>query len=58
LRESIARLVADAGLRARLGIAAREHCVERYSLERMLDRMEAVFRSVAPGPAAVGPEAG
>lgn len=58
LRDSISRLVADAGLRARLGSAAREHCVERYSLERMLDRMEAVFRSVAPDPVAPGPGAG
>ena len=46
LRESIARLAADAGLRVRLGVAARAHCVERYSLERMLDRMEAVFAGV------------
>jgi glycosyltransferase involved in cell wall biosynthesis len=58
LRDSLARLVADAGLRARLGSAAREHCVERYSLERMLDRMEAVFRSVAPDPVVPDPGAG
>jgi len=50
LRDCLVRLVADEGLRARLGSAAREHCVEKYSLERMLDRMERVFRSVVPVP--------
>ena len=57
LRESLARLLADPGLRARLGGAARGHCIERYSLERMLDRMEAVFRSVTSEPVAPAPEA-
>ena len=51
LREAIARLAADAALRSRLGAAARAHCVENYSLERMLDRMEAVFGSVVHGRA-------
>src|SRR5213075_2621551 len=40
LRQALERLMADAGLRARLGAAARSHCVERMSYERMLDRME------------------
>lgn len=53
LGDAIARLLADPDLRSRLGRAARAHCSEGYSLERMLDCMEAVFGSVAgDGPAA------
>jgi glycosyltransferase involved in cell wall biosynthesis len=44
LRAAIARLAADPALRARLGTAAREHVREAYSYERMLDRMERVYR--------------
>jgi len=29
-----------------LGEAARKHCVEGYAYERMLDRMEAIYRDV------------
>ena len=47
LRQALERLMADAGLRARLGAAARSHCVERMSYERMLDRMEAIYREAA-----------
>ena len=46
LREAIAGLTGDPGLRERLGAAARAHCLEDYSLERMLDRMERIFASV------------
>jgi hypothetical protein len=37
----------DAELRARLGAAARRHCAERMSHERMLDRMEAIYTAAA-----------
>lgn len=47
LREAIARLAADEPLRERLGTAAREHCVARYSYAAMLDRMEAIYRDAA-----------
>ena len=47
LRAALERLAGDAALRERLGRAARAHCTERYSLERMLDRMEAIFAAVA-----------
>lgn len=40
---AIARLAENAALRAELGAAARRHCVENFSYERMLDRMEEVF---------------
>ena len=46
LAAAIARLAGDEGLRRELGEAARKHCVEGYSYERMLDRMENVYRSI------------
>jgi len=47
LAAAIERLADNEGLRRELGEAARKHCVEGYSYERMLDRMEAIFRDVA-----------
>jgi len=47
LAAAIERLAGSEGLRRELGEAARKHCVEGYSYERMLDRMENVFRNVA-----------
>jgi glycosyltransferase involved in cell wall biosynthesis len=47
LAEAIERLARNEGLRRELGEAARKHCVEGYSYERMLDRMEAVYRGVS-----------
>ena len=46
LRDAIAKLIADPALCAQLGAAARAHCLENYSLERMLARMEGIFASV------------
>lgn len=46
LAAAIERLAVDAGLRRELGEAARKHCVEGYAYERMLDRMEAIYRDV------------
>jgi len=55
LAAAIARLAENAGLRRALGEAARRHCVENFSYDRMLDRMEAIFAAVRggamPGPA-------
>lgn len=48
LARGIARLVDDPALRARLGAAARRHCEEAFGYERMLDRMEALFRGERP----------
>ena len=50
LAAAIERLAGDEGLRRELGEAARKRCVEGYSYERMLDRMEAIFRNVAGRP--------
>jgi glycosyltransferase involved in cell wall biosynthesis len=47
LAAGIARLAGNEGLRRELGEAARKHCVEGYSYERMLDRMENLFRNVS-----------
>jgi glycosyltransferase involved in cell wall biosynthesis len=49
LAAALARLAADPALRARLGAAARHHCSARFSSERMLDRMEMIYREVAAG---------
>jgi glycosyltransferase involved in cell wall biosynthesis len=49
LAAAIERLIGDAGLRRELGEAARKHCVENCSYERMLDRMEAIFAEVSAG---------
>jgi glycosyltransferase involved in cell wall biosynthesis len=49
LRAALERLLSDAALRERLGEAARRHCMENFSYEAMLDRMEAVYRRVTAG---------
>jgi glycosyltransferase involved in cell wall biosynthesis len=40
-------LLEDPSLRKRLGTAARQHCAERYSYERMLERMETIYRQAS-----------
>ena len=47
LRAALARLLGDAGLRERLGGAARAHCAAHFSREHMLDRMEAIYADVS-----------
>jgi glycosyltransferase involved in cell wall biosynthesis len=47
LRAALERLAKDEGLRKRLGAAAREHCAKTMSVERMLDRMEAIYQRAA-----------
>jgi glycosyltransferase involved in cell wall biosynthesis len=47
LAAAIARLAGNEGLRRELGEAARKHCVENFSYERMLERMEAVYQAVS-----------
>ncbi|HEU4684693.1 MAG TPA: glycosyltransferase [Nitrospira sp.] len=47
LAERILRLLDDAALRSRLGEAGRALVVRDYSIEKMLDRMEAVYRRLA-----------
>lgn len=49
IAESIIRLLKDAPLRRRLGGAAREAAVERYSLDKIVERNLRYYRSLAPG---------
>jgi glycosyltransferase involved in cell wall biosynthesis len=49
LRAALERLMVDPKLRQNLGTAARRHCAERFSYERMLDRMEAIYAAAARG---------
>ena len=44
------RLLADAGLRQRLGQAARDHVLAAHGREAMLDRMESLFRKACGAP--------
>jgi glycosyltransferase involved in cell wall biosynthesis len=45
LGRALAKLRDDPGLRARLGAAGRARALRDFGLEKMLDRMEAVFRA-------------
>jgi glycosyltransferase involved in cell wall biosynthesis len=47
LAAAIERLCADTGLASQLTEAARRRCVEGYSYDRMIERMEALYRDVA-----------
>jgi|APFre7841882724_1041349.scaffolds.fasta_scaffold06380_2 glycosyltransferase involved in cell wall biosynthesis len=47
LAQALARLADDAALRARLGAAARAHCIAQFGFETMLARMEAIFARVS-----------
>jgi glycosyltransferase involved in cell wall biosynthesis len=50
LAQALKRLIEDSDLRSKLGAAARSHCSETHSSERMLDRMEQLYREVARAP--------
>jgi glycosyltransferase involved in cell wall biosynthesis len=45
----IAMLLDDAGLRARMGVRGRSLVEDTYSIDKMLDRMEAVYQRLAGG---------
>jgi glycosyltransferase involved in cell wall biosynthesis len=47
LARDVARLVGDAGLRAHLGAAAREHVTATFDAPRVVDRIAALYRSLA-----------
>ena len=48
LAAALERLMTDAALRRRFGAAGLEQARQRFGIELMLDRMEAVFRRFAP----------
>jgi glycosyltransferase involved in cell wall biosynthesis len=47
LRQALERLIGDPGLRKTLGSGARKHCEAAFSYERMLDRMEKIYRDAS-----------
>jgi glycosyltransferase involved in cell wall biosynthesis len=47
LRAALERLIQDRDLGRKLGAAARAHCAENYSYERMLEKMETIYRQVS-----------
>jgi glycosyltransferase involved in cell wall biosynthesis len=47
LAVALRALLADPLLREKLGANARQHCVQRFSYERMLDRMEVIYKGAA-----------
>ncbi len=47
LRQALERLIGDPALRHRLGVAARKHCESAFSYERMLERMEKIYRDAS-----------
>lgn len=46
LADSLARLAADPALRARLGEAGRARVLERYAVDRLIDDVDALYRSL------------
>jgi glycosyltransferase involved in cell wall biosynthesis len=47
LAVALKKLLQEKDFSRTLGAAARQHCVERFSYERMLDRMEAIYKGTA-----------
>ena len=47
VQQALARLIEDQELRKTIGGEARAHCAQTLSAERMLDRMEAIYRRAA-----------
>ena len=47
LHAALKRLLEEKTLSQTLGAAARRHCAERFGYERMLDRMEAIYKEAA-----------
>lgn len=46
IAESVVRLLQDASLRRRMGEAAREHIMDNYSTNHIVNRYEALFREI------------
>jgi glycosyltransferase involved in cell wall biosynthesis len=49
LAGAIGRLAADSGLRASLGVRAREHATGRYSADRLVDDIDSLYREILDG---------
>jgi glycosyltransferase involved in cell wall biosynthesis len=48
LSQSLGRLIADAGLRRRMGARARELALPRFNVDRMIDDCERLYATAAP----------
>ncbi|MGI0014055.1 MAG: glycosyltransferase, partial [Nitrososphaera sp.] len=46
LAQALNRLAVDPALRARMGAAGRERALQHFTVEAMIERVEAVYRSV------------
>jgi glycosyltransferase involved in cell wall biosynthesis len=46
LGDAIARLVADPGLRAEMGVAGRAHVLERYAAERLVSDVTSLYEEL------------
>jgi glycosyltransferase involved in cell wall biosynthesis len=46
MADRLAELAGDSELRARMGAAGRERVIERYSVERLLDDMDRLYREL------------
>jgi len=46
LADALARLIADPGLRARMGAAGRERVQREFTLEKMVERVMRVYEEV------------
>lgn len=53
LAQAISALLDDADLRARLGGAGRRRALDEFGLDRLIDRVESIYRAVLSGRAAV-----
>ncbi len=49
LAEALARVIEDPALRTELGAAARQRYLEEFTVERMVDSYEALYREIAGG---------
>jgi len=49
MADRLARLAGDWELRTRMGAAGRERVLERYSVERLLDDMDRLYRELLVG---------
>jgi rhamnosyl/mannosyltransferase len=49
LAQAISRLLADPGLRAQMGQAGRERALREFTLDKMVEKVEAVYLAVAHG---------
>ena len=58
LAAALERLMTDAGLRTRMGVAARARAEREFGIDRMLDAMERVFAAAAPSSATDGARIG